>query len=248
MALKKYNLFIGLLFFTLSSCTVTRLSSKANRLPTKSFVKILNTTEVFSCVDASDSNCPVGTLVYSGSGMAIKLVDEEMIVLTAGHVCDSRPTKAVKNVSQTLQAMDHSGKIHQAWAISVSHNNDEGDADLCLLWVPTLNVPKVNFSFKAPDVGEELVYIGAPLGIFHPPTVPIFKGIYSGVIDKSSAMITAPAMGGSSGSAVLNKDNKIVGIIWGANSSFHHVSVMTNHKAFLSFLYKTIKDIKTKIQ
>jgi hypothetical protein len=248
MVLKKHNLFACILFFTLSSCTVTRVNSKLNKLPTESFVKILNTTEVSSCSNPSDPNCPIGKFVYTGSGMAIELIKGEMIVLTAGHVCDSRPTKAIKQVTQTLQAMDYHGDVHQAWAISVSHNSDQGDTDLCLLWVPTLNVPKVRFSLRTPDIGDELIYIGAPQGIFHPPTVPIFKGIYSGIIDKSSAMVTAPATGGSSGAAVLNKNNRIVGIIWGTNSKFNHVSVMTNHKAFLLFLYRTLKNIEIKSQ
>ena len=42
---------------------------------------------------------------------------------------DSRPTKAIRQVTQTLQAMDYFGDVHQAWAISVSHNNDQGDVN-----------------------------------------------------------------------------------------------------------------------
>ena len=121
MVLKKYNLFLGLLIFGLSSCTVTRVNSKANKLPTKSFVKILNTTQVSSCTNPKDPKCPIGTFVYSGSGMAINLISSEMIVLTAGHVCDSRPTAAIKEVTQTLQVMDYLGKTHQEMTLQKKH-------------------------------------------------------------------------------------------------------------------------------
>jgi len=247
MALK-IKLSIILFIFTLSSCTMSRVNSKINKLPTESFVKILNSTQILSCTDPKDKKCPIGLFVYSGSGMAIKLIDSEMIVLTAGHICDSRPSSAIKNSYQSLTVQDHRGIIHQAWTVSISHNSLKGDADLCLLWVPTLNVPKVNISLKPPHVGEELIYIGAPSGVYHPPTVPIFKGIYSGVIDPSSALITAPAFGGASGSAVLNRNNQIVGIIWGTNERFHHLSVMTNYEAFILFLYNSVKNVNFKTQ
>jgi len=170
--------------------------------------------------------------------MAINLVHDKMTVITAGHVCDVAPSKRIKEISQTIEVMDHLSNVHQAWPVLISHNNQKGSSDLCLLWVPTLQVEKINISKIEPVVGNNLYYIGAPLGIYHPPTVPIIDGIYSGIISPSSALVTSPAVGGSSGAAMLNYNNKIVGILWGVSEGFNSVSLMTNYKSFLIFIDK----------
>ena len=108
---------------------------------------------------------------------------------------------------------------------------------MCALWVPTLKTKKVKFSMFRPKVGQELYYMGAPEGIYHPPVVPLMTGLYSGQIDSSNALISIPATGGSSGSAVMDVNNRVVGILWAAHN-FHHVSIMTNWDATALFLYK----------
>jgi len=244
----KANILLGFLILLLSGCSVSTSYGHIRNPPTKSFVKILHTIEVKSCSDPKDKNCPLGVHARSGSGMAIKLINGHMTVLTAGHVCDAGPTKALKEYNQTVMVVDHNSDIHQAWPILISQNNSKGAPDACILYVPTLNVKQVIFSRKKPNIGEELYYIGAPLGIYHPPNALIFKGIYSGKANASTALITAPAIGGSSGSAVINMKNEIVGLIWGSNLRFPHASVMTNHRAFILFLdaakKKLLKDLK----
>lgn len=234
-------LFISLFLIISCGCTATRVSSKPDSLPTKSFVKILHTTKVDSCKIKGDPKCPIGVFRQMGSGMAVDIFPDVMTVLTAGHVCDSQPTDSVDKVEQFVHIVDHLGMIHQAWVIHTSFYNKLGSADLCLLWAPTLDVDKVKVSTKGANVGEEVFYIGAPLGIHHPPTVPIFKGIYSGLIDPSSAMVTFPAAGGSSGSAVLNKNMKIVGVVFAANREFHHVSIITSFQSLRIFIIEVKK-------
>jgi len=234
-------LFITLFLFIGCGCTVTRVSSKPIKLPTKSFVKILHTTKVTSCKDKKDPKCPIGVFRQMGSGMAVNVLPHTMTVLTAGHVCDSQPTDSIDGVEQFVHIVDHLGMVHQAWVIHSSFYNKLGTSDLCLLWAPTLDVAKVNVSRTGADVGEELFYIGSPLGIHHPPTVPIFKGIYSGLVNPSSAMVTFPATGGSSGSAVLNKNMEVVGVLFAANREFHHVSIITSFQSLRIFIIEVKK-------
>ena len=240
---------VNLLFLTtagfLCSCTVTRVNSKTLTLPTKSFVKILHTTKIISCKDKNKSDCPIGTFGHSGSGMAIDIVQGKMTVLTAGHVCDTQPNEAIAESIQLTHVVDYAGNRHQAWPIYVSFHNGLGRGDLCLLWVPTLNVKKIPIASKGANIGDEVLYIGSPMGIHHPPTVPIFKGIYSGKVDASSGMVTFPAIGGSSGAAVLNSNNEIIGVVYAANREFHHVSLIVDYKSLIVFLVEAKKALNS---
>lgn len=250
--LKKYNILLTIFSFLSLGCSSKVATAKEhcniNNPPVQSFVKVIKTIDILSCADENDKDCPTGKKLSSGSGMAVNLNSGAMTVLTAGHVCDAGVTKAIKNYILTIEVIDYQSTIHQAWVILSSQNDQKGSPDACVLWVPTLNVEKIKVSPKDPKVGQELYYVGAPLGIYHPPTVLMFKGIFSGNIDASSALFGAPVLGGASGGAVLNLNNEIVGLIWGANPYFHHASVMTSYKSFINFLRKANKKLNNKVK
>ena len=245
---KKVNILLSVFSFLVFGCTPSSAHSKKNQIPTTSFVKIINTTTIKSCKKNYKEKCPVGSYSSSGSGVSIKLSKNKKTVLTAGHVCDTRPAEHFKETLQSVQVIDHNNIVHQAWPIAVSLNDSKGAPDACILWVPTLNVPRVDISRSKPSIGDELIYMGAPAGVYHPPTVPIFKGIYSGPLDASSSVVTFPATGGSSGGPVLDKDNKIVGIVFAANRAFHHITLITSYDSLLVFLESAKKKINTKLQ
>ena len=87
----KKNILILIFAAAFWSCTATRVSSKNNQLPTKSFVKIFQTTKINSCPDNYKGKCPKGIYGQTGSGMAVDVFKNQTTVLTAGHVCDSEP-------------------------------------------------------------------------------------------------------------------------------------------------------------
>jgi hypothetical protein len=139
--------------------------------------------------------------------------------------------------------------MHQAHDVLVSHDNRKGNPDMCVLWVPTLggnDMPRIKLSKSSPKVGEELFYMGSPGGVYHPPVVPIFKGIFSGVINPSSSLITAPAHGGSSGAAILTPRNEIVGVLWAVHPEFHHITIISSFEATKIF-FKTAKNILSRV-
>ena len=248
MGQKNKYIFSIILIFLFLGCTTTRVTGVNKELPTKSYVKVFHTTIIHSCTDPKDKKCPIGEFMQLGSGMAIELINNEPTVISAGHVCDSQPSNAIKESNQIIHVLDHKRNMHQAWPILINHNNQKGSADLCLLWVPTLKVKGVKFSKVAPKIGDELHYIGSPKGIYHPPAVPIFKGIFSGEINTSSSILTAPATQGASGSAVLNERREIVGILWGVNSHFNNVATITSYRSFIIFLKNAKKEFKKKYQ
>lgn len=237
MVTNKY-IFAAIISCLLVGCSVTTVQGKQIKLPpTKSFVKVYHKIEVISCADPEDKNCPIGTSASTGSGIVIDLVKGETTVLTAGHVCDVGPTRAISKFSQTVEVLDFRAQMHQAWPILVSHNNGIGAPDACLLWVPTLtNIKGVKLSKNKPVPGEDLYYIGAPAGAYHPPVALIFRGVFAGPIDASTSLMTAPVMGGASGSGIFNLKNELVGLVWGVNPKFHHISTIVRHQSLVVFL------------
>ena len=187
----------------------------------------------------------MGEYISMGSGIVIDLIKNETTVLTAGHVCSSEvDAEKISMHSQTVEVVDHRGFEHDAYVIKSTSDNSKGSIDACVLWVPTLKEKGVRFSSFEPKVGQELYYIGSPSGIYHPPVAPILTGIYSGQIDASNSLVSIPATGGSSGAAVMDLNNRVVGILWAAHN-FHHVSIMTNWHATSIFLYDVVKMYST---
>ena len=235
---KKNNIILAFFCIFLTNCVVTTPKGYAHSIkpPTISYVKVVSNTKVKFC---KDKKCEIRSLFHTGSGMTINIVKNTNTVITAGHVCDGAYEG---QVNTTIKVLDHNSELHAAWVIFISQHTKD-TSDLCILYVPTLKNKKINFSLRKPKIGDELYYIGSPLGVYHPPVVPVFKGTYSGTLDKSSSMVTMPVAGGASGSAVFNDKNQIVGIIFAANPRFEHISLMSNHETFINFLLEARKII-----
>lgn len=233
---RKSTLLFGLLSFLFLSCTTVNLQRKVEP-PLKSFVKVHHTVIISKCTEKFKNMCPVGEYGSMGSGIVMDLIENQTTVITAGHVCTSDVDEdKIASYEEFVQVQDYRGMMHRAYVILSSHDDGKGNVDMCALWVPTLKTESVKFSMFGPRPGQELYYMGAPEGIYHPPVMPLLSGLYSGQIDASNALISIPATGGSSGSAVMDMNNRVVGILWAAHN-FHHVSIMTNWHATALFLY-----------
>lgn len=235
--LKKSKLLLILFFPLFFSCSNINLQRKVIP-PFKSYVKVYHSIKIIQCTEKFKQNCPVGQYHSMGSGMLVNLIEDESIVVTAGHVCESDVDKDKISVySEEVTVIDYSGKEHNTHVIKSSADDGKGSVDMCALWVPTLKQKGVSFSIFRPRAGQELYYIGSPSGIHHPPVAPILTGIYSGQIDASNSLTSIPAIGGSSGSVVMDLNNKMVGVLWAAHK-FSNVSIMTNWDSSAIFLYE----------
>ena len=234
---KKSIILFSLFYFLFTSCTAINLERKINP-PIKSFVKVYHTISIEKCTKPYEKSCPYGEYQSTGSGIVLDLIEEQTIIITAGHVCTSEVDKEkITQYVESVQVLDFRGMRHDAHIILSSQDNSKGSVDMCALWVPTLKQKGVKCSMFRPSVGQELYYMGSPQGVYYPPVVPILTGIYSGQLDASNAMVSIPATGGSSGSAVMDMNNKVVGVLWAAHG-FHHISIMTNWDASAIFLWK----------
>ena len=121
------------------------------------------------------------------------------------------------------------------------------DIDLCTVYIAT---PKIKLEVLkparvAPVVGQKVVAMSAPAGIYHPPTVPILQGRYSGPLPNGfSSIVTIPSKPGASGALVLNEEYRVVGVIYAVSISFEHVTLSVDYKTTRFFIKESLKMLK----
>jgi S1-C subfamily serine protease len=243
------------------SCTVISNSSVITKPPTKQFVKIYKKVRVTRChkkpTKKNTKKCETKIMASTGSGLVLDLVEEYTTVISAGHVCLdgikllpedetytyswSKPEIAVQNYTKKI----YKAKLIIAEEVSLKKEV----SDLCALVVPGLpkGNQRVKIALRPPRVGEDIYYIGAPLGIYHPPTALIVRGVFSGKIDKISSLASMPVEPGASGSPVLSLDNRIYGVVFAVHSGFHVASLVTNYSKTKNFILRTQKLLELAI-
>jgi len=206
-------------------------------IPRESFVKI----EVSLIV--KDKENPEAGAMHLGkavaSGAIVRKTSKGAYVLTAEHVCRvETPIFLVDpkfSVSGEFKALDIDNKVYDA---VVYKESDKIDA--CILFVKLLeDRPALKLKNKPPEIGDKVYNVAAPAGFFGEQMVPIFEGRYSGAYDQHY-IYTIPAMGGSSGSPVVDENGNLIGMIFAVHRQFPMISFSPSTEA----LYDFIKDIK----
>ena len=237
---KIINVISFILFICLSSCAVVAKDIQPTQ---SSFAKVQAKVElfVFECKEEEKKKkCNAeskGIKLAFGSGMFFKYKGNTAF-LSAGHVClgpayewwNHLPNKSkVKTeiILESYTGKEIRGKIKY---INIKH-------DLCVIETikktKLRNIPKIS-SFK-PRMNEKVYTLSAPYGIFHVGVVPLLEGRYIGD-QKIFSFYTIPSAPGSSGAAVLNSKNMIVGIVQRTHAAFNHVTLSIKHKDLVDSL------------
>lgn len=178
----------------------------------------------------------------------VRVSRKDVVILTAGHVCEteglvSEDRKYKYSWTSIIKLLDRNRQFHDAQIILSTPGTAGQSADLCTLFAPSLdhikNKSKVTIASRAPTTGEDIYYIGAPHGIYHPPTALVVRGTYSGPVDKYSSLIAASAAPGASGSAVLSLNNQIYGVLFAVHPNFQTATIITSYSETKKFLEAT---------
>jgi hypothetical protein len=173
-----------------------------------SFVEIWVTVSDPDCADCSPS------VLSSGSGSAIAEDGDATIVLTAAHVCELEPELLLPAMMGLVELRGYTQGEDSVPVQVISMNRE---IDLCLLRIP-LDLPILEIRPTQPDVNERVFNLAAPHGIYYEKLLVTFEGVYLGERIEGPPIPTRhyyrlTAGPGSSGSAILDADGRVVGVI-----------------------------------
>ena len=243
-----YRFFLLLFVLILTSCQTQILVRQRSAIPTESFTYVEATLHIEVCSeDGGMSVCIRDSFKSTGSGISIATINDlGSIVLTAGHVCEIDKSTLPKDVTKhdlTFKVYDRYGRAAEAKVVNTSYKNP----DICALFVKDTVIKGVKISKNKPKIGDRIYSMSAPQGIFHPPAVPILEGTYSGDAYKDRFSVTTiRAIGGCSGSGILNESGELIGILFATHPAFNSITLSSTYSSTVDFVYKTFVKLGIK--
>jgi S1-C subfamily serine protease len=247
-------LIIWLLCITscVSGCTTIKINNSHNKeiYPRHSFVQVRQFVKLEGCglqKGTNEPKCQAAEMKYVSSGAYVfhsEVEEGKSYILTAGHSCQNKlpPVQNIEgfkivNKGSRFKVVGLNGSQHDAVVVNINTR-----FDLCLMSVSDVHKkpPILKVADKEPLRGEEVINLAAPHGLFWSGTVLIFKGIFSGYHNRGYSVYTIPTKPGSSGSPILNSDNKLIGVIFAGYRMIESVGLSSPLIAIKVFLKKSI--------
>jgi S1-C subfamily serine protease len=225
----KYFLFLLALTLLSSCATQTNIINSLSKTK-NSILKIETWASVGEC-NAELMTCPEDRILSTGTG-AVVLHRNKKHVLTAAHVCIQETPMPGMKINFYFKAIDQENK---QYIISVV--NHDSKADICLLKSITgeLEPSFIPLARRSPAYGEKVYNLAAPMGIIEKDMVPVFEGRFFGNSEGNS-FFGMPAIGGSSGSPVVNFRGELVGMVHSVHYRFHHITLSATYQRLWNFL------------
>jgi len=197
------------------------------KYPRTSFAKIFSELRAY---ENKKPDARVAEIKSVGSGIVIKVLEDYSIVISASHVCSPKhfdeliKKNKVEKFERSITVIDFFGIARESEVIL-----ENKVYDLCLIKVDGKWAPPVEIASNPAQQGSVVYNIAAPLGFAFTSMVPLFSGRYSGDVhyddDDINSIYAIPTHRGSSGSAILNRHGKIVGIIHSSLQDFDHLAI-----------------------
>ena len=235
-----------------SGCTTIKINNSQNKeiYPRHSFVQVRQFVKLEGCglkKGTNEPKCQTAEMKYVSSGAYVfhsEVEEGKSYILTAGHSCQNKlpPVQNIEgfkivNKGSRFKVVGLNGSQHDAVVININTR-----FDLCLMSVSDVHrkPPILKIADKEPLRGEEVINMAAPHGLFWSGTVLIFKGIFSGYHSRGYSVYTIPTKPGSSGSPIINADNKLIGVIFAGYRMIENVGLSSPLVAIKVFLKKSI--------
>jgi S1-C subfamily serine protease len=223
--------------------------------PNKNFIFL----EKYLTLDDNNETCykkpsectGLGPMIASASGAVVKKFGDTAYILTAGHFC-SDEGEGVDKVDDKHAVRAYAAYV-QNFHLPIRILKVDLENDLCLMSAKDPDIRRMNFDRlkvrkSEPKIGEKVYTVSAPLGIYSPFSRHHFSGNYSGCSDyfktnQNFCFYTIAAAEGSSGSLVLDKQGKIVGMIQLALIGFDNISMGIHQEQIRLFLNDAAEEL-----
>jgi len=246
--MKKLIFLTLILSSLLVSCVTTSATnySITSILPRDSFVKVEVQVKVTKCQEEENGICVSNRAVAHGSGVVLQNTKNGAYILTAGHVCEEDELKHELEkegftFNMRFEVLNMTGKTYDAAVVGIDRN-----LDTCIMFAQDMQENTVRLRrHSKPKIGEKVYNIAAAAAIFDRNMVPILEGRYSGdtstmMGDRVFSVYTIPAIGGSSGSPVVDRDGVLVGMIHSVHVRFPTVSFSPTTEDLYKFIYSVL--------
>ena len=219
----------------------TVIKKENSYFPIESFV-IMQQSFIFSVgCDTADTgqSCEpmiLGSQSSSGSGFILETDTDDEYVLTAGHICmppdASTAVSAIQNlrVGYRINLTTGFGREATGQIVAIDVEND-----LCLLKASQELGPGLEIYSKKTMLHSKVYNMANPAGLASSLAVPVFEGYYIGDISMIS-LFTIPAVGGSSGSPIMNHRNEVISIVSAAAVRFDEYAIGPKTESIRKFL------------
>ena len=217
----------------LTSCLNSSIHNK-NVFFQGTFLKIEKKILISACHPVNINKCITKRYESSASSFLIKNKKDKSYLITAAHVCVTSMGKLSTlpkfSYSEQFYGIDQAGRIFKYKVVAVNNMYD-----LCLISTKRMNTKAYRIASLIPDRGEKIYNIAAPVGIFGKNLVPLFTGLYNGKAH-GRGIFSLPAIGGSSGSPILNSNGEVVGVVSAVTKGFNNLVLSPTLKQIQEFI------------
>jgi len=216
--------------------------SEGNKNFRESFIKVENR---FSTRECKKKECTVQRIISSASAFVVSSGKAGSYAITAAHFCEDDMDLLLQSLIKgtPIQKIEFRAYDIDMKKYDVNVINYDRELDLCLIYVKKLQKKPALISLDPPNPGDKAYNLAAPLGMFNENMIPKLDGYFAGYsirdIDKKDlkfAIYSVPAIGGSSGSPLFNKDGYIVGMIHSVNIRFPFITYSPTHKQLKQYI------------
>ncbi len=205
---------------------------------------------------SEDTCMPFSEKYGAGTSFVIDYVGNSTIMMSAAHLCEPHMLEAEDAVHPSLMKLKFEMGISIGDYLLLVEEVLflDTDTDICVFSVPELLGVGVDFANKSPKYGENVWSIGAPTGYFPETAKPITHGLYSGDAERRLteheflpfSNFNMPTVPGMSGSPIMNKYGRVVGLVSAVSGEWHMISYSPTLEQLKSAKEAAMKKIKSE--
>jgi S1-C subfamily serine protease len=217
-----------------------------NRNFRESFIKVENK---FSAKECKDDKCTIERVISSASAFVVSTGKTGAYAITAAHFCEDDMDLLLQSVVRgiPIQKIEFYAYDIDMKKYDVNVINYDRKLDLCLIYVKKLQRKPALLAHSAPDPGDKAYNLAAPLGMFGSNMIPKLDGYFAGYLTRDPrdskqmfSIYSIPAIGGSSGSPIFDRDGYIIGMIHSVNIRFPFITYSPTYQQLKAFIIDNV--------